>query len=154
MRQIWIFIVGAATGALTVSLIKSSQMPDKTITVRDTVRIERPIPLHEAKAGEIVIVGRRINRMQPTDSVATAAMADSDSVAVALPRVIRTYEGGNWRASVSGVDPQLENLTFEKSLTTTQPKRWSVSITAGAALTPRGLQPMIGIGVSYAIFNF
>lgn len=153
MRQIWIFIVGVATGALTVSLIKSSKMPDKTITVRDTVRIERPIPLHEAKAGEIVIVGRRINRMQPTDSVATAAMADSDSVAVALPRVIRTYEGGNWRASVSGVDPQLENLTFEKSLTT-PPKRWSVSVTAGAALTPRGLQPMIGVGVSYAIFNF
>lgn len=154
MRQILTFLAGVAAGALAVSVIKSQRLPAKTITVRDTIRIESPNPRHEAKAGEIVVVGRRINRGQPADSMATVAATDSDTVAVAAPRIIRYYEGRGWQASVSGVEPRLEELTFEKSTTTGQPRRWSLSVTAGAALTPHGLQPMIGVGISYSLYNF
>lgn len=86
--------------------------------------------------------------------MATVAATDSDTVAVAAPRIIRYYEGRGWQASVSGVEPRLEELTFEKSTTTGQPRRWSLSVTAGAALTPHGLQPMIGVGISYSLYNF
>ena len=76
---------------------------------------------------------------------------------VTLPAVTRVYEDTTFRAVVSGIDPRLDSLTLYPQVRTvtrtlsTPPRRWGLGITAGLAVTPRGLSPAMTVGVTYTI---
>lgn len=90
-----------------------------------------------------------------------ALAADTtDTVSVAVPLERRVYVTDDYRAVVSGYEARLDTLQLRRELTRvtlSQPSRtsrWGVSVTAGVALTPRGVQPVVGVGVSYRLVSF
>ena len=131
----------------------------ETITVCDTVVSHDTLIIRQPPvSAQAPLQSRRI--VVAADSVEAAA--DTDSVAVTLPAVSRKYVGEGYEAYVSGIDPRLDSLRLfstTKQITThiaapARNSRWSVGVSAGYAATPRGLQPYVGIGVSYRLFSF
>ena len=130
-----------------------TQSVSDTVVVHDTLVVRLPPVIAQAP-----LQSRRI--VVAADSVEAAA--DTDSVAVTFPAVSRKYVGEGYEAYVSGIDPMLDSLRLfstTKQITThiaapARNSRWSVGVSAGYAATPRGLQPYVGIGVSYRLFSF
>lgn len=112
--------------------------------VRDTVVISRPQIIRTVELRTIEVA---------------AARADStgDTAAVLLPVETRLYEGPDYRAWVSGWNPTLDSLAIIRPttfITRTAPaasstRRFNFGIQAGIGMTPKGLQPYLGIGVGY-----
>lgn len=98
------------------------------------------------------------------ENVAVNTMLIPDSVAIELPVLQRHYRDSVYEAWVSGpVDPRLDSVyvfprreyvTIRSVSPQTKPKRWHVGISAGYAATRRGLDPYIGIGVTYSLWSF
>lgn len=85
-----------------------------------------------------------------------------DSATVELPVISRHYVvdsiGEAWVSSP--VDPRLDSIRlfrpryYQNTTITHQtkpPSHWSVGVQAGYGMTPKGLQPYIGFGVSYRL---
>ncbi len=90
--------------------------------------------------------------------------ASPDSVALALEIETRIYEDTLYRAQVSGpavggYHPSLdwiETYSRTQTITRTQTRRNRFAVTAGvgAAYTPRGFQPTIGVQVGIVLWSF
>lgn len=113
-----------------------------TIVIRDTVTIERLIPT--------------IVRVKDTIIVHTTDTLMRD-VVVSLPREERVYEDSTFRAVVSGYQPSLDDMQIYQKQSVVkvteliQPPQWSIGIQGGVGVTPKGVQPYIGVGVSYRL---
>lgn len=87
---------------------------------------------------------------------------NSDSAEVEIPITQKKYSDTTYTAWVSGFRPALDSIHVHprrEVVTVTQtlrgkPKRWGVGIHAGYGMTPRGLQPYIGVGLNYNILDF
>lgn len=93
------------------------------------------------------------------ESRASDTIVVHDSVAVEIPITQRLYEGERYRAWVSGFRPSLDSIEVYSTTTTItmpkeKPKRWGVGIQAGYGAGRNGLQPYIGVGVSYNLLRF
>ena len=62
---------------------------------------------------------------------------------------------------VSGpINPRLDSIrVFARTTTVTHrvwepPKRWHIGVTAGYGYGAKGLQPYVGVGITYSIFSF
>lgn len=112
-----------------------------TVWRTDTLRVRIPVPVERT-------------------SVRTVTVHDT----LTLPATVRVYEDSAFRAVVSGIDPRLDSLILHPTLpvvrqTLTRTRsaaigRWGVGVTAGVALTPRGLSPAITVGVGYTILSW
>lgn len=86
--------------------------------------------------------------------------AQNDSVYIDIPITQKTYSDSTYTAWVSGYDVTLDSIRVyrrEEVVTITEkqpPKRWHLGLTAGYGLGTAGLQPYIGIGVTYSIISF
>lgn len=117
-----------------------------TVSFIDTIRIECPRPAKDA------VVIRDTVYITP----------DLDTVAV--PMVSREYSDSLYSAWVSGpIDPRLDSIrihmprtTIRETVTMTQQRssRWHIGISAGAAYTPAGVQPYVGIGLCFSLYDF
>lgn len=154
-----------------------------TVVVFDTVRYVEPMAQSVKPVGAqtyIVPVGSgdgglaRCSSSALTDSTSAGyvtvsvigtgdgGLARADSAVVELTVVQRHYADSTYEAWVSGpVDPRLDSIyIYNRSQEVTvvkqyrPPNRWSVGVTAGAGLTLKGVQPFVGIGISYAIWRF
>lgn len=85
-------------------------------------------------------------------AVAEADSVAADSVRVVVPREQKEYHGEGYRAWVSGYRPALDSIMIERMVLREKARRWSVGLQAGIGMTPRGVQPYIGVGVSIKIF--
>lgn len=156
MKRIIIpFAAGVAAGSLAMSRCGGEAeaaavtVKADTVTVTDTVLVEKPVEKIRTKVRTVV---------RPM-----ALAADTtDTVAVRVGMERKVYQTDDYRAVVSGYEASLDTLLLRRELTrvTLTPatqgrgRRWGVSVTAGVALTPAGVQPMIGIGVSYRLASF
>lgn len=83
-----------------------------------------------------------------------------DSVAVEIPIVQRHYRDSTYEAWVSGYEARLDSVrVFAPTTVITRrewkpPKRWHVGVTAGYGYGPKGVQPYVGIGITYSIISF
>lgn len=123
-----------------------------TVVVRDTVR-------------ETVLVPK-IRYLTRVDTVLLPVPGDTVEVPVLVPISRKVYEGEDYRAVVSGFRASLDTLDiFRKTQTVTntvvqrvevpgKPKRWGIGVSAGYALTPQGVKPYIGAGISYSFITF
>lgn len=118
-----------------------------TVRVIDTLTVVRPV--------------ERWRTVVKTVERSLALSSDStDTVSVAVPLEKRLYVGDDYRAVVSGYEARLDTLQLRRELQRVMlpkpasVKRWGVSVTAGVALTPVGVQPMVGVGVSYRLVSF
>ena len=121
-----------------------------TVVVRDTVR-------------ETVLVPK-IRYLTRVDTVLLLVPGDTVKVPVLVPISRNVYE--DYRAVVSGFRASLDTLDiFRKTQTVTntvvqrvevpgKPKRWGIGVSAGYALTPQGVKPYIGAGISYSFITF
>lgn len=113
-----------------------------TIVIRDTVTIERPIPTLVRVKDTIVV--------HTTDTL----MRD---VVVSLPREEKVYEDSTFRAVVSGYRPALDtfqvfnNHSVVKVTERITPPRWSIGLQGGFGITPKGIQPYLGVGATYRL---
>lgn len=135
------FAAGVRTGRHGNEPSSSVNVVTDTVWLTDTLRVEIPVP-----------VERR--------SVRTVTIRDT----VTLPATVRVYEDSAFRAVVSGIDPRLDSLTLYPTLPVVRQtmtrtivpakRRWGLGVTAGVALTPRGLSPAISAGVCYTIISW
>lgn len=146
-------------------------------TVVDTVSRNKPAPLSAATVGTqryTFPVYRFIAGRIGKDSVCSDSVnhvygsgaggeprCSGDSAIVDLPILQRHYADSTYEAWVSGpVDPRLDSVrVFARTTIVTRrewksPKRWHLGITAGFAVTPKGFQPYIGVGITYSILSF
>lgn len=132
-----------------------------TVTVCDTIYVRDLRPEDVASASvRIVTLPAWRPPISANDTVTVAAV---DSVTVEVPIEQRHYAGENYDAWVSGYQPSLDSLNIYRPNTTVKEtqtvtrwrtRRWGLSVGAGAALTPRGVEPGIFVGVSYTFYSF
>lgn len=113
-----------------------------TIQITDTVVIVQPICT--------------VKRVTDTLLIHTTDTLIRD-VVVSLPKEERVYEDSTYRAVVSGYRPSLDTLqifqrnSVVKVTERTTPPRWSLGLQGGVGITPKGIQPYIGAGVTYRL---
>lgn len=113
-----------------------------TIRITDTITIAQPTCVEKRVTDTIIV--------HTTDTLMR-------EVVVLLPREERVYQDSNYRAVISGYKPSLDSIQVyqhtERIKVTEQipSPRWAVGVQGGVGVTPKGVQPYIGIGVSYRI---
>ena len=143
------FVCGYGFGRVSHSEGANAGVKTKTVQVvkRDTIRLEKPVYLNRV-VKEFVLVPAR-------DTVRV-----SDTLMIAMPREVKTYGDSTYSATISGIDPRLENMEIYRKLetqivTVTQvqkPPRWGLGVVAGPGvlIDTRG-RLHGGLGVSVGI---
>ncbi len=138
---LWLASLAAAYHAGSKQQIK---MVEKTLVRIDTMRIVQP---------EVMVVH---DKGSMTVSLPLADNS-SDSAEVEMRIEQAVYADSSYRAYVSGFLPRLDSLVFIKSTHKTlfsekkNARRWHIGVQAGCGITPRGVQPYIGFGISFRI---
>lgn len=139
---------------------KSSQSGQTTsdttrVTIIDTILYKHPIPVDS-------VVVRYVTERLPAKRD-TMQIGCTDSVQVEIPITQKRYADSTYTAWVSGYNPTLDSIRIYPrhdviTITNTirqKPKRWGVGLNVGYGITPKnGMQPYVGIGVSYNLFTF
>ena len=131
--------------------IKSEKVCDTTkVTVVDSVKKSFPVSVDS-------FVVRYITKSLPIASDSATKQFVSDSVKVQIPISQKVYEDTLYRAYVSGYEPNLDSITIKQKTTyithTIRDKesRFRIGLQAGYGLTPKGMQPYVGVGLSYRL---
>ncbi len=126
------------------------------VTIIDTIRYLHPIPKDS-------IIVRYETRLLPTVRDTSMQIGCTDSVRVEIPITQKRYADSTYTAWVSGYNPILDSISIYPrhevvTITNTirqKPKCWGVGLNVGYGFTPKnGMQPYVGIGVSYNLFTF
>lgn len=151
------FLVGVVVCALLFGMVqrKARQGDAVTdtlrVTVTDTVRVLQPV------ARDSVVI-RYVTERLPVvrDTVAVVCEVGKDSAEVEIPIIQKRYADSTYTVWVSGYRPSLDSIHVyrQKEFVTIKEKqrRWNVGVTAGYGVTPKGLQPFVGLGVSWRVF--
>ena len=153
-------VIGAACAAgFWYAAFRLHRGADDCAVERDTVYV--PHVVREPSAVESVYVDRIRVRFYPLDKV----VHDTDSVVrvdtvtkeAVIPISQKVYKDSMYTAWVSGYRPRLDSIKVVNSVVTRdmvlKPRRWSVGVQGGVGMTPKGVQPYVGIGVSWRIWN-
>ena len=154
-----IYILGLIIGAFLLSLFWR-RCADNTEVVSDTifkvVKVDRPI------VRESTIVRYEVVRL-PIVAKDTICDTIKDSIFVEVPIEQKVYSDSNYTAWVSGYHPKLDSISithqevsFHKLVNSSSKgsKRLYLGIQVGYGITPRGMQPYLGLGVSYRFVGF
>lgn len=132
---------------------------EKALNRSDTVYIEKwlPQPVEEPK-DSTPLKPKIVYLPVPYPVHDTTAVHDTttvrDSVLVEVPIVEKTYEGENYRATIRGFNPELTSIWVNEKQTIIRvpvQKHWTFTVgpQAGFGITPKGLQPYLGGGVTF-----
>lgn len=131
--------------------IRSEKVCDTTkVTVVDSVKKSFPVPVDS-------FVVRYIAKSLPIARDSATKQLGNDSVKVQIPISQKVYEDTLYRAYVSGYEPNLDSITIKQRTTyithTIRDKesRFRIGLQAGYGLTPKGMQPYVGVGLSYRL---
>ena len=126
----------------------------RTVPVYDT------IPYYHPVARDSVVVRYETHRL-PLAETRRDTVIVVDSVEVSVPITQKEYRDSTYHVWISGYAANLDSIhTFNRhdytivALPPAKPKRWHLGITAGFAMTPKGLQPYIGGGITYSFKSF
>lgn len=120
------------------------------VTIVDSVKKSFPVPVDS-------LVIRYITKSLPIASDSATKQFVSDSVKVQIPISQKVYEDTLYRAYISGYEPNLDSITIKQRTTyithTIRDKesRFRIGLQAGYGLTPKGMQPYVGVGLSYRL---
>lgn len=136
----------------------------------DTVYYERPRPIAvdsrpvTVNVPRIVFAPAAVAENATTGSCSGFPNNSADSVAIELAIETRTYEDSLYRAQVSGpamgsYRPTLDwievyNRTQTITRTETKRNRFAITAGVGAAYTPAGFQPSVGVQVGVVLWGF
>ncbi len=163
---IW-FLAGIAAAWIVFDALDWLGQPGRTIervvTRVDTVPVDAPVEVERPRP--IRFITRYLPVAPFRVGVDSMACAVGDSVPVVLPIEQRHYRQDSvYDAWVSGYAPRLDSLrVYQRERTVYRERempsrhrdrRWGIGVNAGYGMTPQGLQPYIGIGVSYNLIIF
>lgn len=79
-----------------------------------------------------------------------------EPVYVPVPITSKEYKTDNYRMSISGYKPNLDDIEIyrrtEYITRTISPRRWGIGAIAGYGIGKNGLSPYVGVGVYYRIW--
>lgn len=150
------FILGLSVG-FGLRGRRPARVPDPivktdTIYLRDTIRIDRPVP--------------RIVRIVDTMLIPVIDTVHTrDSIFISIPREEKVYEDSTYRAVVSGFKPSLDSISIYRTteivtITKAAPiKRWHIGPEIGVGIVGNKDKPLqlgyyVGVGIQYSIFSF
>ena len=156
--KILLYIIGLIFGAFLLSLVWR-RCADSTEVVTDTiikvVKVDRPI------VRESTIVKYKVVRLPIAKDTICVSDTIKDSVFVEVPIEQKVYSDSNYTAWVSGYHPRLDSISITHTEVSHKlvnnskgSKRLFIGIQVGYGITPRGMQPYLGLGVSYNFFGF
>ena len=155
MKNLWIILLSACVGALLSTMLTRScnhpepPLPEMKI-VRDTVidvqidtqYFPKPVP-YKVEVRDTVYIDNSFQNSQDWK---------------VLVQEVKEYKDSTYYARISGINAYLEEIrVYPKTITQyintkeyvyIPPKKWSIGIQAGYGITPKGLQPYLGFGVS------
>lgn len=149
-----LYIIGLIIGAFLLSLVWR-RCADNTEVVSDTIikviKVDRPI------VRESTIVKYEVVRLPRANDTICVSDTIKDSVFVQVPIEQKVYSDSNYTAWVSGYHPRLDSISIthqevsfhNKLVNNNGSKRLYLGIQVGYGITPRGMQPYLGLGVSY-----
>lgn len=151
ITAIFAFILGVVLSG--VGRVDKSIKTTDTITLVDTIRE----PIYR----DSLLVRYVTRRLRVTD---TLRLHDSvniefrDSVYVDVPIVQKTYEGTDYKAWVSGYEPNLDSIsiahkTITNTITRRDKRRWGLGIQMGVGLNGK-VAPYVGVGLQYNLIKF
>ena len=152
--QILLYIIGLIFGAFLVSLVWR-RCADSTEVVTDTifkvVKVDRPI------VRESTIVRYKVVQLPIANDTICVSDTIKDSVFVEVPIEQKVYSDSNYTAWVSGYLPRLDSISITHTEVSHKlvnnnskgSKRLFIGIQVGYGITPRGMQPYLGLGISY-----
>lgn len=137
---------------------RSGEKPIQTIITRDTVLI-------------VQVDTMVINKPQPykvtvhdTVYISNPQYPQYPQPEEFLVHQTKIYQDSTYRAQVSGYDAQLDWIetytrTIVREINTTEqikerPKHWGLGVQVGCGAGKNGVQPYVGIGISYNIISF
>lgn len=133
------------------------------VTIVDTIPYLLPIPI------DSVVVRYETERLPHVEEISNLTSSVhsicTDSVSVQIPITQKQYADSTYTAWVSGYHPTLDSIFVyprREVITITnairereKPKRWGVGLNVGCGIMPKhGMQPYIGVGVQYNLFQF
>ena len=157
--KILLYILGVIIGAFLLSLVWR-RCADSTEVVTDTifkvVKVDRPI------VRESTIVRYEIVQLPIANDTICVSDTIKDSVFVQVPIEQKVYSDSTYTAWVSGYRPSLDSISIthqevsfhNRLVNNNGSKRLYLGIQVGYGITPRGMQPYLGFGVSYNFFGF
>lgn len=152
MKTIWIILLSACVGALGCMMLMRLCKIQDVVTpeieiVRDTiemvyidtVRIEKPFPYQVVVRDTIVL----------TDTLNEEGYFNETKI----------YKDSILTAQVSGINATLDwyevyspiKVNYISNTVYVPPGKWSVGIQGGVGVTPKGVQPYVGVGVTYRL---
>ena len=143
------FIIGLWLATLICRCHHSAENePPLRDTIVDTIKVVKPIAVDSVITRYKVVNVERVNYV---DSVNTISEVVFDTVMVRLPIESKHYEGKDYEAWISGYEPSLDSISIYNRTIMPKPKRWSIGLQGGVGITPKGVQPYIGVGVSFRL---
>ena len=127
---------------------KAATEPPLCDTIVDTIRVIKPIAVDSVVTRYKWVT---LERVKDTTIVNEVSEVVFDTVQVRLPIESKHYSTTNYDAWISGYEPQLDSFKVYHREIKTKQRRWSVGLQGGLGITPRGVQPYIGIGIGYRL---
>ena len=151
LSNIIAFIVGLWLCLLiTRCTNKAATEPTIRDTIVDTIKVVKPIAVDSVVTRYKWV---NVERVKDTTIVNEVSEVVFDTIRVRLPIESKHYSTTNYDAWVSGYEPCLDSIKVYNREVIVKPKksRWSVGVQGGVGMTPKGLQPYIGVGVGYRL---
>ena len=117
-------------------------------TIVDTIKVVKPIAVDSVVTRYKWV---NVERVKDTTIVNEVSEVVFDTIRVRLPIESKHYTSINYDAWVSGYEPQLDSIKVYQREVKPKQSRWSIGLQGGVGLTPKGLQPYIGIGIGYRL---
>lgn len=119
-------------------------------TIVDTITVVTPVAVDSVVTRYKWV---NVERVKDTTIVNEVSEVVFDTIRVRLPIESKHYSTTNYDAWVSGYEPCLDSIkVYNREVIVKQKhSRWSVGLQGGVGMTPKGLQPYVGIGVAYKL---
>lgn len=127
---------------------KATTEPILRDTIVDTIKVVKPIAVDSVITRYKVV---NVERVKDTTIVNEVSEVVFDTVQVRLPIESKHYTSTNYDAWVSGYEPNLDSIKVYSREIKPKQSRWSIGLQGGIGLTPKGMQPYIGVGVAYKL---
>lgn len=130
----------------------------KGLVYEDTVEYVDTVPFYYPVPKDSVVIRYVTESLPVADDKEVDFPTKSDSVRVEIPITQKVYEGNQYKAYVSGYSQSLDSV-FVYPITQVirigdEPKRWSIGLSVGYGITPKGFQPFVGLNATYNLFRF
>ena len=117
-------------------------------TIVDTIKVVKPIAVDSVVTRYKWV---NVERVKDTTIVNEVSEVVFDTIRIRLPIESKHYTAESYDAWVSGYEPQLDSIKVYQREVKTKQSRWSIGLQGGLGITPKGVQPYLGIGVSYRL---